>query len=97
MKLLDHRNIVRLYEVLPVPESDEVMLVLEYVSGGELFDMILQHEKLPENIARKLFNQIRSAMKYCHQHLVIHRDLKPEIFFWTKKETSKFQTLESAM
>eukprot|EP00027_Filamoeba_sp_ATCC50430_P011158 CAMPEP_0168560702 /NCGR_PEP_ID=MMETSP0413-20121227/11201_1 /TAXON_ID=136452 /ORGANISM="Filamoeba nolandi, Strain NC-AS-23-1" /LENGTH=476 /DNA_ID=CAMNT_0008592021 /DNA_START=139 /DNA_END=1569 /DNA_ORIENTATION=+ len=78
MKLLEHPSIVRLYEVLYLPESKEIVLVMEFVSGGELYDLIVQNDKLTEEHARKLFRQILCALKYCHDHLVIHRDLKPE-------------------
>ena len=53
-------------------------MVMEYVSGGELFDLIVRSGKLKEESARRFFQQIVSAVEYCHNHLVVHRDLKPE-------------------
>ncbi|XP_019728593.1 5'-AMP-activated protein kinase catalytic subunit alpha-1 isoform X2 [Hippocampus comes] len=53
-------------------------MVMEYVSGGELFDYILKNGKLDEKESRRLFQQIISAVDYCHRHMVVHRDLKPE-------------------
>jgi len=53
-------------------------LVLEYVNGGELFDLLLENGALSEEEARKMFRQIISAIEYMHKHLIIHRDLKPE-------------------
>uniref|UniRef100_A0A8C4QFI4 Acetyl-CoA carboxylase kinase n=1 Tax=Eptatretus burgeri TaxID=7764 RepID=A0A8C4QFI4_EPTBU len=53
-------------------------MVMEYVSGGELFDYICRNGRLSEEEARRLFQQILSAVNYCHCHMVVHRDLKPE-------------------
>ncbi|KAF3819792.1 hypothetical protein GH733_015301, partial [Mirounga leonina] len=53
-------------------------MVMEYVSGGELFDYICKHGRVEEVEARRLFQQILSAVDYCHRHMVVHRDLKPE-------------------
>ena len=76
MKLLNHRNIVRLYEVIDTP--DDLFLVMEYVSGGEIFDYLVTHGRMKEKEARKYFRQIVSALHYCHQLRIIHRDLKAE-------------------
>jgi serine/threonine protein kinase len=53
-------------------------MVMEYVSGGELFDYIVRHGKLSEDEARGFFQQIIASIDYCHRHRVVHRDLKPE-------------------
>lgn len=50
----------------------------EYVSGGELFDYIVAHQRVKEKEARRLFRQLLSAVQYCHVHWTCHRDLKPE-------------------
>ncbi|KAJ3178720.1 hypothetical protein HDU85_005123 [Gaertneriomyces sp. JEL0708] len=76
MRLLHHPNITRLHDVM---ETDkEIVLVMEHVNGGELFDYIVAHKRVTEKVARKLFRQMVSALDYCHQSSVIHRDLKPE-------------------
>lgn len=74
MKLLSHPNIVRLYEV--IESSSKIFLVMEYVQGGELYDYIVSKGRLNEEIARRLFRQLISAVGYCHRLRVIHRDLK---------------------
>jgi serine/threonine protein kinase len=76
MKMLNHDNVVRLYEVIDTPS--ELYLVLEYVPGGELFDYLVAHGRMKEKDARRYFRQICSAVNYCHQMRVIHRDLKAE-------------------
>eukprot|EP00038_Savillea_parva_P006615 m.164795 g.164795 ORF g.164795 m.164795 type:complete len:506 (+) comp12472_c0_seq1:307-1824(+) len=76
LKLFYHPHIIKLYQVITSPT--DIFLMMEYVSGGELFDYILQHGKLEERDARKFFQQIISGVDYCHRHMVVHRDLKPE-------------------
>ena len=76
MKLLNHPHIVKLYEVIDTPK--ELYLIIEYASGGEVFDYLVAHGKFKEVDARKKFRQIISAIEYCHSLHVIHRDLKAE-------------------
>lgn len=78
LKLLDHPNIVKLYDVIEDAKSGIYYLVLELAGGGELFDYIVARGRLREKEARKFFRQIISGVEYCHSSLVIHRDLKPE-------------------
>lgn len=52
-------------------------MVLEF-AGGELFDYIVNNGKMRENEARRFFQQIITAVQYCHRHKIVHRDLKPE-------------------
>lgn len=87
MAMLKHPHICRLYEVIETPT--EIFLVLEYVSGGELFDFIVTRGKLHEEEARRLFQQIMSALAYCHFHGVVHRDLKPENLLLSAEGTVK--------
>ncbi|SPO23986.1 related to Serine/threonine protein kinase [Ustilago trichophora] len=76
LKDVRHPNIVRLYEVI---ESDRYIgIVLEYASGGELFDHILAHKYLKEEHACRLFAQLISGVSYLHQKKIVHRDLKLE-------------------
>lgn len=76
MKLIDHPNIMRLYDVWET--STDLYLILEYVQGGELFDHLCQKGKLPAPEALDYFQQIIGAMDYCHRFNIAHRDLKPE-------------------
>lgn len=73
---LKHPNIVRLYDVI---ETDKYIgIIIEYASGGELFDHILAHRYLREKDAAKLFSQLISGVWYIHQKKIVHRDLKLE-------------------
>ncbi|XP_039597995.1 MAP/microtubule affinity-regulating kinase 3a isoform X8 [Polypterus senegalus] len=76
MKILNHPNIVKLFEVI---ETDKTLyLVMEYASGGEVFDYLVAHGRMKEKEARSKFRQIVSAVQYCHQKYIVHRDLKAE-------------------
>ncbi|KAF2859372.1 Pkinase-domain-containing protein [Piedraia hortae CBS 480.64] len=73
---LEHPNIVRLHEFV---ETERHMgIILEYASGGELFDYILNQRYLRDDKARKLFAQLISGVGYLHQKGIVHRDLKLE-------------------
>ena len=76
MKLIEHPNIMRLYDVWET--STELYLVLEYVEGGELFDYICENGRLSTSEALGYFQQIIAAVDYCHRFNIAHRDLKPE-------------------
>ncbi|XP_006657117.3 CBL-interacting protein kinase 24 [Oryza brachyantha] len=76
MKIVRHPNIVRLNEVLA--GKTKIYIILELITGGELFDKIAHQGKLRENEARKYFQQLIDAIDYCHSKGVYHRDLKPE-------------------
>ena len=75
MKLVQHPNVVRLYEVIDTP--NKLYLILEFADGGDMYDYIMKHTNgLNESLARRYFQQICRALKYCHQMNVCHRDLK---------------------
>lgn len=76
MKLIRHPNVIRLYEVMA--SKTKIYIVLEFVTGGELFDKIASKGRLKEDEARKYFQQLINAVDYCHSRGVFHRDLKPE-------------------
>uniref|UniRef100_A0A672R8H3 non-specific serine/threonine protein kinase n=1 Tax=Sinocyclocheilus grahami TaxID=75366 RepID=A0A672R8H3_SINGR len=76
MKVLNHPNIVKLFEVIETDKS--LYLVMEYASGGEVFDYLVAHGRMKEKEARAKFRQIVSAVQYCHQKCIVHRDLKAE-------------------
>lgn len=76
LRELSHPNIVRLHEMV---ETDRTIgIILEYASGGELFDYILNHHYLKDNAARRLFAQLVSGVGYLHKKGIVHRDLKLE-------------------
>uniref|UniRef100_A0A453AML2 non-specific serine/threonine protein kinase n=1 Tax=Aegilops tauschii subsp. strangulata TaxID=200361 RepID=A0A453AML2_AEGTS len=76
MKLIQHPNVVRLHEVMG--SKARIFIVLEYVTGGELHDIIAARGSLKEDEARRYFQQLINAVDYCHSRGVYHRDLKLE-------------------
>jgi 5'-AMP-activated protein kinase catalytic alpha subunit len=75
MRLVRHPNVVELYEVMAT--KTKIFIVMEYAKGGELFNKIAKG-KLKVDVARRYFQQLISAVDFCHSRGVYHRDLKPE-------------------
>lgn len=96
MKMLDHPNIVKLFQVIQTDKT--LYLVMEYASGkktfhlksqnifelrllgGEVFDYLVMHGRMKEKEARAKFRQIVSAVQYLHQKRIIHRYTLKSIF-----------------
>eukprot|EP00127_Corallochytrium_limacisporum_P004698 Clim_evm52s172 gene=Clim_evmTU52s172 len=76
MRKIVHPNVIRLYQVME--SDDELALVCEYASGGEIFDHLVAHGRMKETEARKRFKEIISAVAFCHKSNIVHRDLKAE-------------------
>lgn len=78
---LDHPNIVKLIEIFESPGKGKerlVYMVTELVTGGELFDRIVERGQFGEREARDVVRTMVEAIMYMHSHNVVHRDLKPE-------------------
>ncbi|KAM4708218.1 maternal embryonic leucine zipper kinase [Discoglossus pictus] len=76
MKNFSHQHVCRLYHVIETQKK--IFMILEYCPGGELFDYIIEKDRLTEDEARIFFRQIVSAVTYIHSQGYAHRDLKPE-------------------
>ncbi|XP_045758345.1 serine/threonine-protein kinase SIK1 isoform X2 [Mirounga angustirostris] len=76
MKLLNHPHIIKLYQVMET--KDMLYIVTEFAKNGEMFDYLTSNGHLSEHEARRKFWQILSAVDYCHNHHIVHRDLKTE-------------------
>ena len=77
---IDHPNIIRFYEVYE--DERYVHIVMEYCSGGELFDRLISQGQFSENYVQKLARQMLAAITYLHHHNICHRDIKPENFLF---------------
>ncbi|GBM98234.1 Calcium/calmodulin-dependent protein kinase type 1 [Araneus ventricosus] len=85
---LKHPNIVQLVETFE--DKNKVYLVMELVTGGELFDRIVEKGSYTEKDASHLIRQILEAVDYMHSQGVVHRDLKPEnLLYYSPDEESK--------
>lgn len=87
MRNLQHRNTVSLVAVLA--SASKIFIVMELVTGGELFDEIRRNRRLTEPYARFYFRQLIDGLQYCHDHGVYHRDLKPENLLLDENHTLK--------
>ncbi|KAH9398638.1 Calcium/calmodulin-dependent protein kinase type 1 [Tyrophagus putrescentiae] len=88
LRKLKHPNIVRLVETFE--DRNKVYLVMELVTGGELFDRIVEKGSYTEKDASYLIKQILEAVDYMHSQGVVHRDLKPEnLLYYSADEESK--------
>merc|ERR1719203_2490659 len=85
LRRLDHPNVVKLLEAYE--SKSYVYLVMELVTGGELFDRIVEKGSYTEKDAADLIKQVLSAVAYMHEEGVVHRDLKPENLLYYSAET----------
>lgn len=78
LKKLRHKRIIKLYEVIDTSRS--IHLIMEYVDGGTVQQLVKRHKKLDEADAQRVLYQLVDAVSHCHAHNVCHRDLKLENF-----------------
>ena len=87
LKLFNHPNIIQIYEV--IENSSSYFIVMEYAEGGELFNYIVQKEKLSENESSFYFYQIIQGVIEIHKKKICHRDIKPENLLFTHNKILK--------
>lgn len=86
LKGLDHPNIVKIFEVLM--STEYLYIVMEFISGGELYSKITRTGKLNDTECRRYVHQLCSALDYCHKSNVCHRDIKPENILLDKDDNA---------
>ena len=83
----NHINVIFVFEIIEDPEN--YYIIMEYCKRGELFDYIVDHERLTEDEAAIFFYQLINGVEYIHSKGIAHRDLKPENLLLTKDKTLK--------
>jgi calcium-dependent protein kinase len=93
LKTLDHPNVVKLFEIYE--SVNNIFLVQELCTGGELLDQIIKEKGMSETKAAIIFKQILQAILYCNKNKISHRDLKPENFmFASEKEGAVLKLID---
>ena len=87
LSILDHPNIIKTYKISETPKK--YYIIMEYCEGGELFDYIVEKERLDESEASIFFYQLINSLEYIHSKGIAHRDLKPENLLLTKNKKIK--------
>ena len=87
MRLLNHPHLLKLIEVCESPRH--LYLILEYASGGDLFEFLVARRRLEPQLAIELFRQMIYGLDYLHSHGICHRDLKPENLLLDSKNSIK--------
>ena len=76
MKKLNHPNITKILELFE--DKEYILIIMEYINGGNLFSFLKKHRKVSEKTAKLLYRQIILGIKYMHQQGIVHRDIKLE-------------------
>ncbi|XP_076337838.1 uncharacterized protein LOC143239989 isoform X2 [Tachypleus tridentatus] len=87
MSSIQHPHIIHIYEVFE--NKDKIVLVMQYASGGELYDFLSEKKVLSDSEARRIFRQVATAVYYCHKSKICHRDLKLENVLLDEKGNAK--------
>jgi len=74
---LNHKNIIKVYEILAVSDG-RIFIIMDYANKGDLLRYIQKHSALTEQLAQRIFCELSSAVAYCHELGFCHRDLKCE-------------------
>ncbi|ELT88671.1 hypothetical protein CAPTEDRAFT_183765 [Capitella teleta] len=92
LSAIDHENIVKLYDVYE--NKSEVILVLELVCGGELFQFLAEREKVNEDEAVEFLKQILEGVRHLHEHSIVHLDLKPENLMLLGQNSTRLKIID---
>lgn len=87
LKALSHPNIIQIYEI--IENTNNFYIVMEYASGGDLFNHIVQNQRLSEQEASYFYTQIIYGIEEIHKHKICHRDIKPENILLTPNKILK--------
>ncbi|KAL0835711.1 hypothetical protein Bca101_087600 [Brassica carinata] len=86
-RLHNHPNVLKIHEVMAT--KTKIYLVMELAAGGELFTRIRRFGCIQESAARRYFQQLASALTFCHREGIAHRDVKPQNLLLDKQGNLK--------
>lgn len=86
MRQIQHKNCVKLFEIFETPKK--ICMVMELLTGGELFDRIQAKQSYSELEASELIRDLASGINYLHNIGIVHRDLKPENLIYVTKDNN---------
>jgi len=93
MQSTNHENIVKVHDIYNTP--NHLHMIMDLLSGGELFDRIVERGALSEEQAADIVAQIASSLEYLHERGIVHRDLKPEnLLYETTDENSRIKLVD---
>ncbi|XP_013377299.1 PREDICTED: myosin light chain kinase family member 4 isoform X3 [Chinchilla lanigera] len=93
MNQLDHVNLIQLYDAFE--SKNDIILVMEYVEGGELFDRIIDENCSLTELDTILFvKQICEGIKHMHQMYILHLDLKPENILCVNRDAKQIKIID---
>jgi calcium/calmodulin-dependent protein kinase I len=94
LKLIQHPHIVQYVDFFQTKDKDVLCLVIEFFSGMNMFDKIIQDGKFTEKDAREIFLQLCSAVSYLHEHNIVQRDLKPDNIMFVNSTENKVKIID---
>ncbi|XP_071845037.1 death-associated protein kinase 1-like isoform X3 [Apostichopus japonicus] len=95
LRELQHPNVISLHEVFE--STTEMVLILELVTGGELFDYLAEKDCVTEDVAAPFTTQILEGLRHMHEKSICHLDLKPENIMLLSKDSHSIKLIDFGM
>ncbi|EDO49548.1 predicted protein, partial [Nematostella vectensis] len=94
MNTIRHKRLLRLADAFETPSQQEMILVMELVTGGELFEKVVEEEFISENDVTHYMKQILEGLEHMHKQEVLHLDLKPENIMIVKQDSRQIKLID---